>query len=63
MPKIEYKFDLGHLLTLAIMVLSGAIAYGRITADLADLKEQVAAMRGLSERIVRVETQLQERRR
>lgn len=56
MPKLTSRIDLGHLLTIATMLVVAAVAYGRIDASLEFLKEKVAKLETLNDRVVRVET-------
>ncbi len=58
MPQLTWKVDLGHVLTIAVILAGGLIAYGRISSDLEALKKQVNQVGVLTERIIKVETRV-----
>lgn len=59
LPKLIYRIDLGHIISLAILLITGAAAYGKLSADSDYLKMQVAQLAPMRERLVRVETRLE----
>lgn len=56
MPKITPRIDLGHILTIAAMLIAGALAYGKTSADLDWIKKEVAKIGDLNDRVIRLES-------
>lgn len=56
MPQLKYELKLGDLLQIVILLVAGAVAYGKLDADVSYIRSQVDRLQGLTERVVRVET-------
>lgn len=56
MPDFNLRVDLGHIITLAILLLSGAVVYGSMKADIDYIKSEVIKLEDVPERLTRLET-------
>ncbi len=72
--QIDYKIDLGHILTATVLMLGFAVQYGSLSTRVTVVEVQAAktaatnealltALHSLQDTIVKVQTQMEERER
>jgi hypothetical protein len=62
MPQFNRKFDLGHIVTILVILVSMAMVWGEYSARFSALERAILKLEGISERQARVEALLDQHR-